>query len=270
MREDHPLVGNTLEARGPPRSAEGNAGGEVQQVSDRIRILSDRPSDRKPNDPGRPARRCWEADLACGERWSAEDASGLPDAQVRSTCVSRVTSSSCGIWFSAGEESSFADSGWPPVAIDISPGTGATSTNTSHARQARATVVKVRYECTSMIPRTSHTLGIDVRPARCSPINILSPRQRNHGVEVDGISLRRARDRKSRGVKGTRRGLLAFHLTRDHSEGRWKRGPSDKWPTPAIDMKHSSSSSIESGTHMKTALRTLLAVVAGMALALGA
>jgi hypothetical protein len=152
-------------ARGA-RGADENAGGEVQQVSDRIRILSDRPSDRKPNDPGQPRRRRGEAELACGGRWSAKDASGLPGALVRLRCVSGRTSSSRGISFSddeasSGAESSPPDSDRPLTATDITPGTGATSTKTSHARQDRAALVKVRYECTSMPPRTSPRLRIE-------------------------------------------------------------------------------------------------------------
>ena len=113
MGEDDPRGDNPLEARGPPWGADENAGGDVQQVSDRIRILSDRPSARKPNDPGRPPRTRGLVDLARGERLRAEDASGLPGARVRLRSISGRTSSSCGVSFSTGEASSGAESSPP-------------------------------------------------------------------------------------------------------------------------------------------------------------
>jgi hypothetical protein len=102
-------------------------GGEVQQVSERIWVLSDRPFDRKANLPGRPPRWRGKVEIARGERSSGKDASGLPGAQVRLRCASGTTSSSCGIPFSAGEASSGAespppDSEMPPTATDITPG----------------------------------------------------------------------------------------------------------------------------------------------------
>src|SRR3954451_18966007 len=103
MGEDHPRGDDPPEARGPSEGADEDAGGDVQQVSDRIRILSDRPSAREPNGPGRPPRTRGLVDLARNEDLRAEDASGLPGARVRSRSVSGRTSSSWGVSFSTGE-----------------------------------------------------------------------------------------------------------------------------------------------------------------------
>ena len=163
-------------------------------MRDRIQILSDRPSARALNDPGRPARRRGEGDLARGERSGASDASGLPGALVRLRSVSGRTSSSCGISFSAGEASSGAESSPPdsdgqPTPTDTNAGTGATSTKTSHAnRQARhdrVALFDLRYECTLMSTDTPQRSIIEVGPALCSPITILVPRQWSHGIQKE-------------------------------------------------------------------------------------
>jgi hypothetical protein len=106
--EDNSRGDNPLEARGPSWGADENAGGDVQQVSDWMRILSDRPSTGKPHDPGRPPRTRGLADRACGEHLRARDASGLPGARLRMRSISGRTSSSCGVSFSTGEASSGA------------------------------------------------------------------------------------------------------------------------------------------------------------------
>src|SRR4051812_22084171 len=124
--------------RGPSRKAMG----EAQQVSDRIRSLSDLPSARKWDNPGRPPRNCREEDLPRVGRLRAEDAAGLPGAKVRLRKISGGASSSCGASFSPGEGSSGAESSpgsdWQSTHTDNTAGPGAASTKTSHvSRDAR-------------------------------------------------------------------------------------------------------------------------------------
>jgi hypothetical protein len=164
-------------------------------VSDWIRILSDRPSTGKPNDPGRRLRMRGLVDRARVGQPRVKDASAWRRARLLLRIISGRASSSCGVSFSTGEASSgdgssLSDSERRPTPTDTSARVGATCAKTSHASRhvrhdrTQLSLKNGKSERTTVPQKTSHRSGIEVMPARRSLINIIVPSRWSHIIQV--------------------------------------------------------------------------------------
>jgi hypothetical protein len=141
----------------PPRNAEDEA---VQQVNDRSRSRSVRPSSSRCVEPGPRPHRRGERCVACGERTKEANASGRLEPRVRLRTDSDAMS--WGVSFSAGDVSSGVPSSPPDFHTQSTPtentaGAVETSTRMSqasrHTRPEGAVHTKARPNSTSMPPR---------------------------------------------------------------------------------------------------------------------